>query len=146
MVLPNLRKRIPYPLPCLNLITLITYLFFLSLFACLACLRANLCLHTLAPPLIVHVVLAYQHTYVIKSFSSFVFSFHQSFLLFSFQSFFYSPPGLASHFSLFSTVFTFLTSFSQLASLPACCCFCVASGLFRNFNCLGLGQLRLKLV
>ncbi len=39
--------REPYPLPCLNLITLITV--FLLLFACLACPCASLCSHTLAP-------------------------------------------------------------------------------------------------
>jgi hypothetical protein len=40
---------------------------------------------------------------------------------------FTSPPlGLVTHFSLFSTLFTFLTSFSQFASLPVCshCCLC----------------------
>ncbi len=67
-------------------------------------------------------------------------------LFFSPKCFCFSPLGLVTHFSLFSTLFTFLTSFSQLASLPAICCFCVASGLYRNLNCLGLGQLKLKLV
>jgi hypothetical protein len=40
----------------------------------------------------------------------------------------FTPPplGLVTHFSLYSTLFTFLTSFSQLASLPVCtlCCLC----------------------
>jgi hypothetical protein len=38
----------PYPLPCLNLITLITYQFALSLFVCLACPWPAYHLRTLA--------------------------------------------------------------------------------------------------
>jgi hypothetical protein len=41
------------------------------------------------------------------------------------QSFFTPPPPgscLVTHFSLSSTLFTFLTCFSQLASLPVCVC------------------------
>ena len=52
---------------------------------------------------------------------------HQSFFVFFYQSFFYSSPlGLVTHFLLSSTLFTFLTCFSQLAFLPACsqCCLC----------------------
>ena len=115
----------PYPLPCFNLITLISYLFSLLPFACIACLCASLCLCTLAltpyPTRCVGL-----STYVIKSF---LLS-HQSFSFLSSQSFFFTkvcftppPLGLVTHFSLSpSTLFTFLTSFSQLASLPACCC------------------------
>ncbi len=51
------------------------------------------------------------------------------------QSVFYSSPplGLVTHFSVSSTLFTFLTSFSQLASLPVCslcglCCPCAVLG------------------
>ncbi len=66
-------------------------------------------------------------TYVIKSFSSFCVSFHQPFLVFSFQSFFTSPPPGSCHpLFTFHYPFTILTSFSQLVSLPACslCCLC----------------------
>jgi hypothetical protein len=50
---------------------------------------------------------------------------HQSFYFvpkFFFTKVFFTPPplGLVTHFSLSSTLFTFLTSFSQLAFLPVC--------------------------
>ncbi len=56
-----------------------------------------------------------------------------------FQSFFspicftFPPLGLVTHFSLFPTLFTFLTSFSQLASLPVLLLCCVSSA---SRNCL----------
>jgi hypothetical protein len=51
----------PYPLPCLNLITLITYQFSLLLFVCLACPWPAL-LHTLARHHFAARLLAYQQT------------------------------------------------------------------------------------
>jgi hypothetical protein len=57
--------------------------------------------------------------------------------LFYFTFFFHSPPLLVCHFSLsflFYYPFTFLTSFGQLAFLPACCC--CASSLSSLRNCL----------
>ena len=44
----------PYPLPCLNLITLITYQFSLLLFVCLACPWLALLLRTLADTHLLH--------------------------------------------------------------------------------------------
>jgi hypothetical protein len=67
-------------------------------------------------------------TYVIKFFLNLVsllLPSHQSFCFVFFSTnFFYSspPPCLVTHFSLFPTLFTFLTCFSQLASLPVCIC------------------------
>ncbi len=61
LVLPNLRPQEPYPLPCLNLITLITYLFFpvtLRL-SCLPLACITLTYHSRHP--IAARVLAYQH-------------------------------------------------------------------------------------
>jgi hypothetical protein len=53
----------PYPLPCLNLITLITYQyqFSLLLFVCLACPWPALVLRTLAQHHLAARLLAYQH-------------------------------------------------------------------------------------
>jgi hypothetical protein len=51
----------PYPLPCLNLITLITYQFSLLLFVCLACPWPTLVLRTLAQHHLAARLLAYQH-------------------------------------------------------------------------------------
>jgi hypothetical protein len=60
--LPNVEPQEPYPLPCLNLITLITYQFslLLLLFVCLACPWACLHLRTLALTTFAARVLAYQ--------------------------------------------------------------------------------------
>jgi hypothetical protein len=44
----------PYPLPCLNLITLITYLFSLLLYVCLSCPWASPYLRTLADTTLLH--------------------------------------------------------------------------------------------
>ncbi len=44
----------PYPLPCVNLITLITYLFSLLLFVCLSCHWASPYLRTLADTTLLH--------------------------------------------------------------------------------------------
>jgi hypothetical protein len=53
----------PYPLPCLNLITLITYQFSLLLFVCLAFPWPALVLRTLAQHHLAARLLAYQQTY-----------------------------------------------------------------------------------
>jgi hypothetical protein len=53
-VLATSEPQEPYPLPCLNLITLITYLFSFLLFVCLACLWASLYLRTLADATLLH--------------------------------------------------------------------------------------------
>ncbi len=66
-------------------------------------------------------------TYVIKSFfeprfAPFTFP-PIVFVFFSNKLFLLLPPlGIVTHFSLFPTLFTFLTCFSQLASLPVCVC------------------------
>jgi hypothetical protein len=144
LVLANFRNCSP---SLCSFITLTTYLFFFLLFACLACLCACLRSRTLALTTTIARVVVLS-TYVILSFFIFCFLFNNHFVYFVSNCFYFPPPWVLSptfHFCLsLTTLFTFLTCFSQLASLPACCCFCVASGLFRNFNCLGLGQLRLK--
>jgi hypothetical protein len=53
----------PYPLPCLNHITLITYQFSLLLFVCLACPWPALLLRTLAQHYLAARLLAYQHPF-----------------------------------------------------------------------------------
>ncbi len=50
----------PYPLPCLNLITLITYLFSFLLFVCFAGPCASLYSRTLALPTLPAWMLTYQ--------------------------------------------------------------------------------------
>ena len=117
-----------------SFITLTTYLFSLLPFTCLACLCASLCLCSLAltpyPTRCVGL-----STYVIKSFLLFRSTVAPIIFIlvcskFFHQSFFTPPPlGLVTHFSPFTLPFTFLTSFSQLASLPACCCCVCASVL-----------------
>ncbi len=65
-------------------------------------------------------------TYVIKSFWTPFRSFYpptNRFRFFFTKVFLLLPPlGLVTHFSLSSTLFTFLTCFSQLASVPVCVC------------------------
>jgi hypothetical protein len=51
---PQDQEQEPYPLPCLNLITLITYLFSLLLFVCLSCPWASPYLRTLADTTLLH--------------------------------------------------------------------------------------------
>ena len=114
--------------PCVLFITLITYQFSLLPLLVLACLSASLCGLTLAFTL-PHTGVDLS-TYVILSFFEPLFvPFTLPPIVFRFflPKFFYSSPlGLVTHFLLSSTLFTFLTCFSQLASLPACslCCLC----------------------
>ncbi len=60
LVLRSAEPQEPYPLPCLNLITLITYQFSLLLFVCLACPWPALVLRTLAQHHLAARLLAYQ--------------------------------------------------------------------------------------
>ncbi len=127
-----------YPLPCLNLITLITYLFPFLLFTCLACHRASLCSPTIALTLYLTRCVGLS-TYVILSFLFFLFFAPIVFLLSSSRQTEKKNSPLGSchplfHFSPFTLPFTFLTSFSQLASLPACCC-CAWASVRRNCPC-----------
>jgi hypothetical protein len=119
------------PSPSLfNLITLITYLFSLLLlpFACLACLCASLCSRTLAltPYPTWCVGLSIINNIRDSVFLIFLFLFTNHFILvfskFVLPKFFTSPPWVLSPTFHFPTFFTFLISFSELASLPACCC------------------------
>jgi hypothetical protein len=150
LVLANKRTCPPSLFDFITLIT-ITYQFSLLLFVCFRLPFAGL--HptlTYPSPLHLYCTGVGLPTYVILSFL-----FHSTVApiillcskVFLFTAFVFSSPlGLVTHFSLFSTLFTFLTSFSHLASLPACCCFCVGLWPLRNLNCLGLDQLKLKLV
>jgi hypothetical protein len=115
-------RELDPPPSLINLITLITYLFSFLLFVCLACPCASLYLRTLALTTLPARVLAYQHTlfclfyFTLLSHQSFYFVYHQSF------SSLLLPWVLSPtfHFCLsLTTLFTFLTSFSHLASLPA---------------------------
>ncbi len=111
-----------------SFITLITYQFSFLPLLVLACLSASLCGLTL--------VFTLPHTGVDLSTYVILYFFEPLFVPFTlppivfrffYQSFFYfSPLGLVTHFLLSPTLFTFLTCFSQLASLPACsqCCLC----------------------
>jgi hypothetical protein len=116
------------------------YQFSLLLFVCIACPWPAYHLRTLADTSLLH------GCWLISIRDSVFFSFispycrTKHFTLF--QSFVFtkvvllSPPpplGLVTHFSLSSTLFTFLTSFSQLASLLVCslcglCCLCTVPG------------------
>jgi hypothetical protein len=110
-------------------ITLITYLFSLLLFACLACLCAGLCSCTLDlsphPVLYPGCSLINIRDSVFFSLQSFYFCLFKVFLP---KFFHFPPPWVLPPTFRFSVSFTptlspnFLTSFSQLASLPACCC------------------------
>ena len=118
-------KRTCPPSLC-EFITLITYLFF-PLTLCLSCLPSGQPVRAHPSP----TYLVGLSTYVIKSFLLFHSTVAPIILLcskvFCFTKIVYSSPlGLVTHFSLSPTLFTFLTCFSQLASLPACflCCLC----------------------
>jgi hypothetical protein len=104
------------------------------LFVCLACpwLALLLLLRTLADTALLHGCWLINIRDSVSSLISLYcrtnhFTLFQSFFH---QSFFNPPPlGLVTHFLLLSTLFTYLTSFSQLASLPVCslcglCCLC----------------------
>ena len=128
MVLANLRNCSPSLcfIHNLNHVSVFSYL-------CLSCISLA-CLTLVAPPPYSCVVDL--STYVILSFL-FLFLFFTP-IVFLFSSsrqteiFFLPPPGSCHpffHFSLFTLPFTFLTYFSQLASLPACRCCVLASVL-----------------
>ncbi len=127
MVLAN-QKTCPPSL--FELITLITYLFSLLLFAC-SCLPSCWPVLAYRSP---H-PLPYPVCWLINIRDSVNSVFSNLFVLctnrFSFLVLetdikrFPPPPGSCHplfHFSPLTLPFTFLTSFSQLASLPACCC------------------------
>ncbi len=113
----------PYPLPCLlfepyNLNHVSVFSVTLRL-SCLPLACITLTYPSPTPPCCTVVGLS---TYVIKSFLCFHSTvapikkfFHQNFLLLP-------PLGLVTHFLLSTTLFTILTCFSQLASLPVCVC------------------------
>ena len=121
MVLANLRNCSPSLcfIHNLNHVSVFSYL-------CLSCISLA-CLTLVAPPPYSCVVDL--STYVILSFCFYFCSLHQSFFFSRLRDrqkiyiFFLPPPGSCHpffHFSLFTLPFTFLTYFSQLASLPAC--------------------------
>ena len=122
------QKTCPCPPSLCAFIILNTYLFF-PVTLRLSCLP--LACITLTYPSrhpIAARVLAYQHTCLSLFFISLYcrtnhFTLFQSFLFH--QNFYSSPLGLVTHFSLSPTLSTFLTSFSQLASLPACSSSCL---------------------
>ena len=114
----------PYPLPCLNLITLITYQFSLLLFVCLACPWPALVLRTLAQHHLAARLLAYQHTWL-SLFFDFTLLSHQS-KVFSPKFFYSSPPWVLS--STFHFPLPFSPSWLPSASLLLCLlALCVAS-------------------
>jgi hypothetical protein len=125
-----------WPPSLCEFISLITYQFSLLLFACLACLRVSLRSPTLAP----RTLLAYQHTWLSLFFEPLFALFtlpRTVFVFFSTKCFLLLPPlGLVTHFSLFPTLFTFLTSFSQLALCLLA--LCVASVVLWSYGWVGL--------
>ncbi len=109
-------------------------------FACLAGLRARLCLRTLAPYLIVHVLcIVGLSTYVIKSFEPLFVLFYPLTNRFRFlpHLFFHIPPhSLSVTFHLFYP--WNLSDLLQPASLLYLFVLCVASVVLRSYGWVGL--------
>jgi hypothetical protein len=120
----------PYPPPCFNLINNLNHVSVFHLTLRLSDLppRASPYLRTLADTTLLHGCWLINIRDSVFSFISLYCSTNHFILVcskFVFHQIFFTshPLRLVTHFLLFPTLFTFLTSFSQLASLLACCCF-----------------------
>jgi hypothetical protein len=108
----------PYPLPCLNLITLITYQFSLLLFVCLACPWFAYYLRTLADTSLLHGCWLTNIRDSVFSFISLYCRTNQ--ICFSPKFVFYSSPPGSCH-PLFTFLYPFhLPDFLQPACFSAC--------------------------